>query len=406
MSEYRPLKKERGVLRISLFEILAVLYIAHKVLPAVGYYMPGVVYLGIFGLTMVLLLPMFRYQAAWYIFGYFIISLLTLFIKLKSLSGGVLYLYGELQIYLYGIIALRLILSGDQKACRRMFAILIFMYMVTALTTIIGNNQYPQASRILATLSNGDFLHTTYTKANIGNFSFVYELVLLAPLLIYLTRSKIIKPVFGYALLALCAVTIFTTEYGMAVILFFTSLLLLVIPKLTTKQLIVLMVIILIVLVFFTPLIAQLFEQLSMKVESRTLSERFLTVAQALSGEDVATEDGTGAARTQLYQKSLDAFWKSSCLGGWGNAKTGGHSFVFDAMGSFGLLGIAGLIVLISTINKLCLKPYRKQAFYPFLLWTTMLGIALMFLNPKSYPFIFLCVLPLFSVAFKDQKQE
>lgn len=400
----RQLQRQRGTLRISIFEILAVLYIAHKVIPVVGYYMPSVAYLGLFGLVAVLLLPMFRYKTAWTISGFFAISLLTLFTRLKSLSGGALYLYGELQIYLYGIIALRLIVAGDKKACRRVFAIIFAMYVITAVTTILGNEKYPQASRMLATLPSSDYYYREYVKENIGSFAFVYELVLLTPLLMYLTRSKTIKPILGYGLIILVGVTIFATEYGMAVMLFAASLLLL-LPKLTTKKLIILLVIILVVFIVGSELMAEVFENLSLNVESETLAERFLIVAETLRGEDELS-GATGESRMQLYTKSLESFLETNLLGRWGSGGIGGHSYVFDALGNFGLLGLLGVTVIFITIHGRCLKPYRNEAFYPYLVWISIAGVVLMFLNPKVYPFIFLCVLPLFGTAFKAEKRS
>lgn len=403
--QYQSLQSNKGIIRISLFEILAVLYIAHKVLPAVGYYMPSIVYLGVFGLSTVLLLPLFRYKAAWTIAGMFAVSLLALISRLlDSTSSGALYLYGELQIYLYGIIALRVIAGGDKKACCRMFVIIMVMYLITAVTTYIGTINYPGAARMMATLSSSDLLYRIYVKKNIGSFAFVYELVLLTPLLVYLTRSKWVKPIIGYLLIAFFGVVIVATEYGMAVMLYFASLLLLVFPKLTSKKLMILLLVLVLVFVIGAELVANVFEQLSLSVDSETLAERFLAVAETLRGEDELSS-ATGESRIELYTKSLESFWDTALLGKWGNGGIGGHSFVFDTMGNYGLLGIAGLIIVFFTIYKLCLKPYPGEDIFPYLLWTCLLGIILMVLNPKIYPFIFLCVLPLFGAAFKTEER-
>ena len=371
--QYQPLQSNKGIIRISLFEILAVLYIAHKVLPAVGYYMPSIVYLGVFGLSTVLLLPLFRYKAAWTIAGMFAVSLLALISRLlDSTSSGALYLYGELQIYLYGIITLRVIAGGDKKACRRMFVIIMVMYLITAVTTYIGTINYPGAARMMATLSSSDLLYRTYVKENIGNFIFVYELVLLTPLLIYLTRSKWVKPIIGYLLIAFVGVVIVATEYGMAVMLYFASLLLLVFPKLTSKKLMILLLVLVLVFVVGAELVANAFEQLSLSVESETLAERFLAVAETLRGEDDLSS-ATGESRIELYTKSLESFWDTALLGKWGRGSIGGHSFAFDTIGNYGLLGVGGLIIMFLTIYKLCLKPCRDEEFFPYLLWTCLL---------------------------------
>lgn len=404
--ENQQLQPRKGVIRISPFVLLAVLYIAHKVLPAVGYYMPSIVYLGVFGLTFFLALPVFRYKAAWTIAGMFAVSLLSLISRLlDSTSSGALYLYGELQVYLYGIIALRVIAGGDTKTCRRMFVIIMVMYLITAVTTYIGGVNYPGASRTMATLSSSDLLYRTYVKENIGSFVFVYELVLLTPLLIYLTRQKYIKPVLGYLLIAFIGVVIVATEYGMAVMLYFASLVLLVFPKLTSKKLMILLLVLVLVFVVGAELVANVFEQLSLSVESETLAERFLAVAETLRGEDELSAT-TGQTRMEFYKKAINVFWNTTFLGGWGTISTGGHSFVLDALGNYGVLGIAALVVVFVTMYNLCLKPYRGYNFHPYLLWIYCIAVFLMVMNPKVYSFTFLCVVPLFGNMLKDDERS
>lgn len=404
--QYPQLQNRKGIIRVSLFEILAVLYIAHKLLPAVGYYMPGIVYLGVFGLTALLLLPLFQYKSAWTIAGMFAVSLLELISKLiSSTSSGALYLYGELQIYLYGLIALRVIAGGDTKACRRMFVMILIMYLITAATTYIGTINYPGAARMMATLSSSDLLYRTYVKENIGSFAFVYELVLLTPLLIYLTRSKWLKPILGYLLIAFIGVVVVATEYGMAVMLYFVSLLLLVFPKLTGRKLLILLLVLLLVFVVGAELVADLIEQLSLSMESETLAERFLAIAETLRGEDELSS-ASGQSRMVFYKKAMEVFWNTTFLGGWGTIATGGHSFVLDALGSYGILGIVALIAVFVSMYSLALKPYRRYSFHPYLLWIYCVAVFLMVMNPKVYSFIFLCVIPLFGNMLKDDERS
>lgn len=404
--QYQPLQSNKGIIRISLFEILAVLYIAHKVLPVVGYYMPSVAYLGLFGLTFFLALPLFQYKAAWTMLGMFAVSLLSLISRLlDSTSSGALYLYGELQTYLYGIIALRVIAGGDKKDCRRMFMIILGMYLFTGITTYIGAINYPGASRMLATLSGTDLLYRIYVKENIGSFTFVYELVLLTPLLIYLTRKKNIRPILGYVLIVFVGLVIVATEYGMAVMLYFASLVLLVFPKLTSKKLMILLLVLLIVFVVGAELVANVFEQLSLSVDSETLAERFLAVAETLRGEDELSVT-TGQTRMELYSKSVKSFWDTTFMGTWGTGGIGGHSFVLDALGNYGILGIIGLLMVFITMYNLALKPYREYDFHPYLLWVYCVAVFLMVMNPKVYSFTFLCVIPLFGNMLKDDERS
>lgn len=393
---------------ISALEVLAVLYIMHTLLPVVGYYMPSIVYLGVFGITFVLAFPAFYRRGAYVMMGLFAVSLLTLIIKLGNVANAALYVYSELQDYLFGLIALMIIAYGDPRRSRRMFWLVLTMFAITAFTTILGNEKYPQASRMLATLSAGDFEYNIYVAENIGNFTFAYRIVLFVPMLLYLVRAKKVNRILGVAILVLLGYAIFAMEYGMATLLFASCLILLLIPKPTTKKIIMIVAILLVFVLIFGGLVADLFESISEAVDSEALSERFMTVAEVLRGED-KTSSVSAQNRTEFYKKSWAAFINSNLLGAWGNKRIGspgGHSFVLDALGDFGLVGVLALIAIFVTMYKIALKPYAKQEIYPYLLWTYLIAVVLMVLNPKSYALMFLLVIPLVGHGFGQEERS
>lgn len=389
----------------SVIECFAVVYFAHKLLPMFGWYMPAIAYLGVFAVLAVLLLPTLQSKMLGTMACTFAIAVLALVPKLSNLSELFLFVYGQLQFLVYGMITVYLITKKGVYGCRRMLLIIGAMYLVTAITTYISTFTYPLASRELATLSQSDAAYGFYTKKNIASFAFIYELVLITPLLICVARQKIIHPLIAYVLLAFVGITIIATEYGMAVLLFFASLLLLVIPRLTAKKLIILLIILLLIVVLFGGLLADGFETLSKSVDSETLAERFLTVAETLRGEDKLS-DGTGSNRVELYKESWTTFVDSMFLGAWGKGSAGGHSYVLEALGFYGIVGLLALALIFYAIYALCLKPYRHESFYPYLLWMVLLLALLAFLNPKIYNFMFLCVIPLFAESFRTRGKE
>ncbi len=395
-----PKKKNK----IIYLEVLAVLYVMHTLLPAVGHYMPGIVYLGLFGLTFLLALPAFTRKGAYVMLGFFAVSLLHFLLRLSNIVGAALYMYGELQLYLFGLIALTIIANGDPKHSRRMFWLIIAMYMFTAVTTIIGNDKYPQASRFLATDTLDQFQRQQYLKENIGSFALAYGLVLITPLLMYLTKSKRINVLFGVGMLVLIGTTLLAMEYGMAVLLFAASLILFVIPRLTVKKIIIVLVVVLLFTLLFGGLVANIFEEISLSIDSDALAERFMAIAEVLRGED-KTSSATAQNRTELYGRSWDAFIDSSLLGAWGKV-AGGHSFVLDTMGFFGLLGIVAMIIVFACMYRVAIKPYKRQDYFPYLLWIYLSAVALMALNPRSYELIFLLVLPMFGHGFAEERSN
>ena len=388
-------QQNKGMIKISLVAILALFYMAHKVMPIVGFYTPAVVRMGMCGLLLLLLMPLFQRKVAWVMFGLLSVSGLALILRMIRGRELILYTYGEIQIYLYGLITLWFVAKEDKKLLRNVLWFILAMYIVTAITTIVGNDKYPQASRLLASLSNSDAEYTLYVKNNIGNFSFAYELVLITPILICMIKQKIINSIIAVGVLLLIAACLLSMEYGMALILFFVAVSLLVLPRLTIKRLMIFLTVFLAFFLLFGESVAKLFESLSKMIESETLSERFLLVSQALSGKGEITVE-TGANRAKLYEQSLQVFFDTGFIGGWGKARSGGHSFILDALANYGVLGAAAVAVVCVTIYRITLKPYKKESFYPYILASFLLMLVMMVMNPKIYLFVFLTVIPLF----------
>ena len=149
----------RGMEKIklsSLFKFFAILYIAHKLLPAVGHYMPSIIYAGIFVVLFALLYyssQTLRKSHVSLFLMMFSVSLLSLASRITSggdVTSIITYIYGELQIALFAFIALWYINFADLKTTRRFLFILILFYVITAVTTYIGCVRFPQAARYLA----------------------------------------------------------------------------------------------------------------------------------------------------------------------------------------------------------------------------------------------------------------
>lgn len=404
----RQINKKNKTAHLALFEVFAILFIAHNRLPAVGYYMPSAIYLGLFGLTFILGINAFNYKKTYTALSMFLLGALNCVLMLlmgKSFVAVAMHIYGQLQSFLYAVIALYLIYQNDPQRCKKMFIVIILMYVITAISTIWGNIEYPQASRWLATFEQNDPLNKLYTSKNIGGFSFVYELVLIAPLLIFLIRKKLLKPLLGYALLILFGVTIFMTEYATAVLLYLSNVVLLIIPKISTKKLIIVLMVVLLLFATAGGVVADIMDNVAQETDSDVLADRFGGVADYLRGEDSVSSETT-ENRMMRYQKSWNTFINTLFLGNWKDGGVGGHSFVLDALAHFGLLGLVAIVVILVGKYKLCLQPYRGRAFIPYLVWCYILGVVLMVINTKVYWFVFLCAIPLFSAMLPAEQEK
>ena len=93
-------------------------------------------------------------------------------------------------------------------------------------------------------------------------------------------------------------------------------------------------------------------------------------------------------------------------FGGWFSASVGGHSYVFDTLGMFGILGVLGLVIMYRTIYKSFIYRYREEDYYPYLYYIFLLAVFMACINPKSYLFIFVCIIPLFGFVMRNKKSE
>ncbi len=404
--------EEKNSFALFLFEMLSLLYISHKTLPIVGRYMPGTVYIAL--VLFVFVFSSFigtnknKFDFIIRVLPIFAVSLLEAFVRFLNIStiSSITYIYGEFQVFLYALIAITFVNRNDYSQTKRITGFVFISYIVTAITTFIGNTKYSGASRLMATLDNNDPMRQLYAGENIGGFVFIYELVLFVPLIICLINNKNLNRILGIAMLILFAATVFESEYTTALLTFILSLLLLFIPKITKGKIIVLVIILALLSYFSNVFLADAFEDLSKSVESETLSIRFEEIAEFLREGD-ASEDSNALNRLELYRKSINAFFSSNMLGTWNSSLVGGHSFVFDTIGVFGVFGILMIFIMYKTIYKYFINPYKEKDFYPYLYYVYIMAIFMACINPKTYIFIFICVIPLFAqtLILKNQRR-
>lgn len=405
--------RKKGTSVSILFAIIALIYIAHKLLPVVGYYISGLVYFGVFFIAFMYAIIKISSKPwlslAIQLIPIFSVSLLFFICNLLNYGvvNGVTYLYGEFQILLYALIAILFVCQNDPKLAK-VFTLAVFLcYMVTAITTYIGCINYEGAARTLATLTDKDPLYRLYSLENIGSFTFIYELVLIVPIITYMVKKKRMNRIIGLIIVAFIGLVIFKSEYTTAILLYAVSLVLFLIPKPSKTKIIILLSVSIVLFLCNSIWFSELFQKLSTTVESDVLSRRFEELSVLLKNDATSmTGDSNTETRIELYSKSLNTFWSSGMFGGWFSASVGGHSYVFDTLGMFGILGVLGLVIMYRTIYKSFIYRYREEDYYPYLYYIFLLAVFMACINPKSYLFIFVCIIPLFGFVMRNKKSE
>lgn len=390
------------------FQFLVVYYALHFTIPFVGFYTPAIVNGSVllFLYAYLFIKNTLSVKDLYSVLPIFTINFLS--ILYFGFGDFATELYGLLQLMIYPLLSLYLIKSGDKKSLRRMAFIIILSLLLTSVTTIIGNNNFPHASRMIAaSLSTDDSaLYAFYMSLNIGSFAFVYTLVLIIPYLIFLFRNKCVNRLLVLPSFLIIVVAIFVSEFATAFLfLLITIILLFVFPKSLDKKHFTRMVILAIIVLITSDLFLSPFlNRLSKVVDNEVLSIRLQHLSDFSSNDDEYEMYGDIEARSDLYLKSIDAFRKSPLWGG--SRKVGGHSFVFDNMGRFGIIGILGMIIMFKSVYNCFVVPYKKRRWYGHCLFTFIIAILLSVLNPKDNLIVLTFFMPIFFFVLSNDEKR
>ena len=299
------------------------------------------------------------------------------------------FLYGFLQFSMWPIVVCYVLNRKQYSYAKLLLGTSITCVLFTSITTVLGNVAFPGASRLLAAIwSENPALAQYYTSLNIGGFDFVYMLVMFLPLLapiIQYQDNKVYK-LFFFIFCLLSIFTIIKTEYTTAVILSLIAPFAILFPRLLSNKSIFLIT--LVVLICIAP-ITLLLDNISETVESTVISERLLNLSNLMQGKAV---DGDLESRLELYTISLRSFAQNPF---WGGSQIGGHSLVFDIVGYFGVIGILILCFIFRQIYMVCIRPFKGDNSYKYLILVYLIQILLAVLNTTIIFNVFFFFIPL-----------
>ena len=370
--------------------IFAVLYLFYLIwrTPFVGFYTNT--YLAMLVLVAFCGLLLFL-KSRWTIHSFYFIFLIVVVALLDFASNivdgtGVIMSVWELFLNVFPIIAGCCIVNNRMNYVARKFVFaVIVVYIITAITTLIGVLRYPGASRLLAADS---LAYLDFYPLNIGGFDFIYSLVLLHPLAVYFLR-KTNRTVLLIAFSVITLACITASEYTMALILYIISLLAYMLPigmnPVAAKRRMKNLVVACVVMIVFVPVIFSLLSKIEFL---GSIGEKLFDISSLLQGETVQQESGV-AIRQNIYLKSWKAFLESPFIGTklYGSPTVGGHSYILDTLGNWGIIGLVIALVLFDRLRRYYKRTFKsKETYYCAGLFLLMVFI-LWALNPKIWYF-------------------
>lgn len=349
----------------------------------------------------------------------FLLCLFSVFILEIVISGFTKSFYLVLQDFssllqkmIPAMMAMLLVRKRYFNSAKIIFGFYILHIIITMITTVIGLQTFPGASR---DMGNGEFvannqLYTVYLSLNIGGFDLAYTIVLLIPIICYLFRyssefkkSKTLK-LMASLLLVFSMYCILRMEYTTALLFsIFALTSLFTTEKTNIQKYLIFVFMVGIILYLSKGFLAQGLEYMSTIVESKEIAVRFSDMASSISGQ-ATSEISDVDARQNAYMTSINTII-SNPLGIWlASSKTGGHSFLLDYIAKFGPIGLMLIIYMLHIVYKAFLKPYSGKQIYPFLVLEYLLFISTATMNPHLYLDYMAFVIPLFYYVSNNYK--
>lgn len=328
----------------------------------------------------------------------FLYWVITWRVQLNSLTY-VYYCFASL-LFVFGGTALYK--SKDKKMVRHLFIFLSMIYFVTAITSIIGLNRYPLASRELgrgATYDTSlDFVKykNIYHRMNIASWGQVYGMLFAIPAALMIWKRK--RKLFFLALLIATFIMLISSQITFAVLLAAALIIGGFISQESNSKTILFTIAIALAVVIVLLYLENILSTVINLTEQAGLD--FLTIK--LNDMKVLllykSAIGDASARGILYQRSIDTFLDNPVVGliFSGRAsldKIGHHSEFLDILGTFGFIGLAimiGAFLAYFRFLKKTEKQRRKDLLIIYFVFIVLFIINPVFNSPQIFVGAFL----------------
>ena len=257
----------------------------------------------------------------------------------------------ELQSLFFAIIILQYFLHSRDFKGLKIILIISFVFIITTIiTTLIGLQEFPDASRGLAggLAAREEYeLIDFYRSIGIAGYDFFYGLAFAIPVLVAyfkMNTLNVLNKYFFAILISLSIYGILRAQFTTAFIFALIGIILAFWTKEKVKPAVLrLILFLLLIMIIPEELIADGILSLSKVIEEGTLQNRLVDLS-------ISVREGIGEQGTHIDRRYdripvlLDNFLSSPIIGG---GESLGHNWWFDRLSMFGLIGIIPWILII-----------------------------------------------------------
>ena len=272
---------------------------------------------------------------------------------------------------------------------------------ITGITTILGLEIYPEASRQLASANEEE--RTLYMSLNIGGFEFIYALVLTIPVVFWMiNKTRGFMKFLNVGILLVFLYCIYMSAYTTALLISIIMLLLLIYDTYSHLRNMIIIGCILFFIMAGSGALSSIFMWLSSIVESEYVSDRLLQIGLVLQGQSIENLDTeTSNERLLLMKNAWEGFFASPLWGNnlitWNKNILSGHSMGLDILSSAGILGLVFFISMFYKVyKKIFNSRFKDLIFHTRIVWIGF--IILSVINPSTFPIIYLVVFTFSSI--------
>lgn len=285
-------------------------------------------------------------------------------------------------------------LVRDDSFRRFLSRFILVLFIVTATTTLFGLIQDPMVSRFLATGQTDGYGLRGYSIRNVGDYNFIYSLVIMLPMLIGAWRLTGIK--HGQLLIALLLslVCLVRAQYSIALIISVIALSMAILVKRFSP-----MKLCLIVIVEFMLLLAlyALLPSIIDLVSNLGPSASFIRYRLSDTFAVINSDSIFGLDRVQRLIMSLNVFLENPITGNLfasNMAELGNHSTVLDLLGEMGIFALVFILIfyiaLIRRFAAWTISPRVKPYLYTAIIAFTITGLINTVLSSFTMPVVML----------------
>lgn len=281
---------------------------------------------------------------------------------------------------------------GWNKIISQISIVLLISLFITSITTLVGLNSIPNASRMLTASSTLFEENKILNIKNIGGFDFIYGLIILLPAVISILIAKVKtqKNIYIKIFYSFFVILIFYIVLNSSFTIALFSLILATISGLMSRmnsQKIILIFISLSLVYILIPkeIIGVYFNEISYSVDNTYTSERINEVGDYLRG--TSNDSGHLLSRTSLYDMSLGTFMSHPITGigpyyyvnGVG---IGYHSQILDDLARYGLFGFLFYVLFFYSYCKFVNKRWKDIGYNVNFLAPLLVFLFISLLNP------------------------